>query len=291
MNDLFLWMDGEYLRLKAARTQVLAHGLHYGTGVFEGIRAYPTDKGPAVFRLDEHMARFQAGADALEMTVDTDALATATLELLRRNDQTAAYIRPLSYFESGGLGLDVAPLSPRSLVATLPWTSHLGEAGEHRGLTLHRSSFRRTSARSVPPLKLCGNYVNSILAKLEATRAGADEALFVDDDDLVCEATGENVFMVKDGRVTAVAHPDALPGITRATVMAMTNADERSVSFEELLDADEVFLTGTSAEVVPVHCLGERVYPLKRVTTDIARWYQDVVHGRSPEYAHWLTWA
>ena len=112
MNDLFLWMDGEYLRLKAARTQVLAHGLHYGTGVFEGIRAYPTDTGPAVFRLDEHMARFQAGADALEMTVDTDALATATLELLRRNDQTAAYIRPLSYFESGGLGLDVAPLNP-----------------------------------------------------------------------------------------------------------------------------------------------------------------------------------
>jgi branched-chain amino acid aminotransferase len=291
MSCLTVWVDGEFLPVDDTRASLMAHGLHYGTGVFEGIRCYPTERGPAIFRLDDHMRRFAAGADALAMSVDTQALGDAALELLRRNEQASAYIRPLAYFESGGLALDVDPLTPRAFVTTLPWKSHLGDAANNVGVRLRTSSHRRTPAAAVPPLKLCGNYVNSILAKLESTRAGYDEALFVDDDGYVCEATGENVFMVKGGRVTAVEHRDALSGITKATVISLTGADSRPVHMDELRDADEVFLTGTSAEVAWVSEFDAHRYGQSVATREIAMLYQDVVHGRRSQHEEWLTWA
>ena len=250
-----------------------------------------TDHGPAIFRLDAHMTRFAAGAAALSMSVDIEKMGAAALELLRRNDQQSAYIRPISYYDRGGLSLDVDQLETRSVVATLPWTSHLGDSAQHAGVKLRTGSIRRTSSQAVPPLKLTGNYVNSILAKLEATRADYDEALFTDDQGMVCEATGENVFMINNGRITAVAHPDALPGITRATVMELTGAEERSVSLDELRQADEVFLTGTSAEVAWVSKLDGRHFEKKSISLDVARLYQDVVHGRDLSHRNWLTWA
>ncbi len=291
MSSLTVWVDGEFLSVDDTRASLMAHGLHYGTGVFEGIRAYDTNRGPAIFRLDDHMARFSAGADALAMNVDVKAMGQASLELLRRNGQSTAYVRPLSYFESGGLALDVAPLTPKSFVTTLPWKSHLGDAADDTGVKLRTSSHRRTPAAAVPALKLCGNYVNSIIAKLESTRAGYDEALFIDDDGYVCEATGENVFMVKGGRVTAVDHHDALSGITKASVMTLTGAESRRVHRDELLDADEVFLTGTSAEVAWVSEFDGRQFARNVATREIAMLYQDVVHGRRPEHESWLTWA
>lgn len=290
MSAPLVWMDGEYLPLDNTQASLMAHGLHYGTGVFEGIRCYPTDHGPAIFRLDAHMDRFAAGADALAMSVDVKEMGEAALELLRRNQQSAAYVRPLAYFERGGLALDVDPLTPRSFVATLPWKSHLGDAAGETGVSLRTSSFRRTPAAAVPPLKLCGNYVNSILAKLEATRAQYDEALFIDADGYVCEATGENVFMVKNGTVTAVEHPDALNGITRASVMELVSAESRPVHVDELREADEIFLTGTSAEVARVARFDDREFRRSVVSREIALLYQDVVHGRRPEYHHWLSW-
>jgi branched-chain amino acid aminotransferase len=291
MRNLQVWSDGELLEMDSAKTELLAHGLHYGTGVFEGIRAYPTAKGPAIFRLADHMKRFAAGADALQMTVDVDAIGQGALELLRVNDQQSAYVRPLSFYETGGLGLDVGCLKVRSMVATLPWKSHLGDADEDTGVKLTVASRRRTPATSVPPLKLCGNYVNSILAKLEATKKGFDEALFVDDDGFVCEATGENVFLVKDGTITAVEHRDALPGITRATILTLTDAQSRAVHVSELRDADEVFLTGTSAEVARVSEFDGRVFEKNDVTKAVAELYQEVVHGRTRFSEQWLTWA
>ena len=289
MNAPYIWVDGELVAHDTVHASLLAHGLHYGTGVFEGIRCYPTDRGPAIFRLDAHMARFKAGTEALAMSVNVDDLGRAALELIKKNDHSSAYIRPISYYESGGLALDVAPLKQRSVVATMAWRSHLGDAADHAGVSLRTSPYRRISAKSVPPLKLCGNYVNSILAKLEATRAGYEEALFIDDAGYVCEATGENVFMVTQGKVVAVDHADALPGITRDTVIELTGAETRPVHIDELRVADEIFLTGTSAEVAGVSQLDDRSFDHRPATREISQMYQAVVHGRVPRYLDWLS--
>lgn len=284
-----VWSDGALVEAGQAAASPLAHGLHYGTGVFEGIRAYPTAEGPAIFRLDAHLDRLGRGAEALGMDLDLAELRRGCLAVLADAGMASAYLRPLVTYGTGGLGLDVAPLEVRRLVAAIPWSNHLGE-GTHHGVRLTVSPLRRNPARSLPPLKLCGNYVNSILAKLEATRRGFEEALFVDDQGCVVECTGENVFLVKGGRVTAVAHGDALPGITRDTILELTGGISRIVDLEELLEADEVFLTGTSAEVTPVAELGERRWTPGPVTRELQARYQDLVHGRDPARRGWLTW-
>jgi branched-chain amino acid aminotransferase len=283
-----LWLDGRLTAAQDTSISPLAHGLHYGTGVFEGIRAYPTAAGPAIFRLDEHLARLGRGAEALGMAVDLPALRRGCLEVLAASGLEAAYLRPLVFYEGGGLGLDVAPLKVRVLVAALPWKNHLGE-GESRGISLRTSPFRRNAAAALPPLKLCGAYVNSVLAKLEATRAGFEEALFVDGDGFVVECTGENVFLVKDGHLTAVTHPDALPGITRATVVELTGAVSRPVSLDELRAADEIFVTGTSAEVTPVARLDGRALGVGPVARALAERYGRVVRGQAEAARGWLT--
>jgi len=280
MNHPALWKNGEHVSREAAGVDVLAHALHYGTGVFEGIRCYDTGRGPAIFELAAHMRRFERGAQTLGMDIDIDELTNAIIETVARSGFNNAYIRPLAFYASGGLGLDTAPLSAEVAVGVMPWTSHLGEAAENKGIGMHVSSYRRNSHKSLPPLKLCGGYVNSILAKREASLAGYDEALFVDDDDWVCEATGENVFMVNNGRVTAVEHCDALPGITRSVVMQLTAAIARPVSLKELLSADEVFLTGTSAEVVPVSNINGHHYGSTPVTRELQHTYANLVRGR-----------
>ena len=283
--SLMQWCDGEIANAETFSAPLTSHALHYGTGVFEGIRAYATDAGAAVFRLPEHLERMRKGADVLGMQFDVAQATEAVLSTLRANGHTDAYIRPLLWFGGGGLGLDVEKLSSRLMVATMPWTSHLGT---HR-VRLTVSSFRRNSAKSLPPLKLCGNYVNSILAKREATARGFGEALFIDDAGLVVECTGENVFMVKDGRVTAVEHGDALPGITRDAVIQLTGADSRPVAFDELRDADEVFLTGTSAEIAQVEAIDERVFGASPRSAEIAALYADVVRGNREAQRGWLT--
>jgi len=289
-NPKHIWYDGELIPAEGRGCSLLEHGLHYGTGVFEGIRCYETPQGPAIFRLDAHLKRLGEGAEALGMEVDLEELAAASLEVLRANEHKTAYIRPIVFYGAGSLGLDVGEqLVKHSAVASLPWKSHLGEAAEDKGVLVKSSKVRRLSADSVPPLKLCGSYVNSILAKLEATRAGFEEALFTDPDGRVCEATGENVFLVKDNRVIAVQHPDALLGITRDTVMKLSGAEERAVFMPELLAADEVFLTGTSAEVAPVTRIDDVEFSIGPVTRHLQQRYQDLVHGRLEGYSSWLT--
>lgn len=283
-----LWMDGSLVEGAEAGISPLAHALHYGTGVFEGVRAYRTDQGPAIFRLEEHLARLGRGAEALGMPVDLELLRRGCLEALAASGLEEAYLRPLAFFETGGLSLDVAGLKVRHLVAALPWKNHLGE-GEARGVSVRTSPFRRNPASALPPLKLCGGYVNSILAKLEAARAGFEEALFVDDKGFVVECTGENVFFAKGGQLTAVESPDALPGITRATILELSGAESRPVSLAELREADEIFVTGTSAEVTPVGALDARTLPPGPITKELRERYARVVRGQAEQGRGWLT--
>ncbi len=284
--SLMQWCDGEIAEAEQLSAPLNSHALHYGTGVFEGIRSYATDDGrAAVFRLPEHLERMRRGAEALGMPFDVAEASEAVLATLRANGHRDAYIRPLLWFDGGGLGLDVDRLTTRLMVATLPWSSHLGT---HR-VRLTVSPMRRNPAAALPPLKLCGNYVNSILAKREASVRGFGEALFVDDAGYVVECTGENVFLVKDGAVTAVQHGDALPGITRDTVIQLTGATSRPVHIEELKAADEVFLTGTSAEIARVDVIDERRFAASPFGDALAAQYADIVRGRSAAHAHWLT--
>lgn len=280
-----LWFDGHLGPASALMAPLTTHALHYGTGVFEGIRCYATPDGAAVFRLRDHLERMRRGADALGMDFPFAQAEAATLAVLRANRHRDAYIRPLLWLGTGSLGLDVAPLSRHLMVATMPWTSHLG--ADRVRLTV--SPYRRNPAAALPPLKLCGNYVNSILAKREAAGRGFGEALFVDDNGYVVECTGENVFLVRDGKVTAVEHGDALPGITRDTVIELSRAKSRPVTLDELLEADEVFLTGTSAEIAAVAGLDGRDYGDGPVTTELRELYLRVVRGESPSHRHWLT--
>ena len=230
MSGLVYWLDGELREWTDTPVGFLTHALHYGTGVFEGIRAYPGDRGPLVFRLKDHLDRMRRGGDVLGMDLDTDALIDVTHDLLRRNRLESAYVRPIAFYAGGGLHLDVDGLELRVAVAVMPWTSHLG--GEA-------------------------------------------------DDVFVVEATGENVFCVFGDTVVAVEHPDALPGITRATVAELSGAVSRPVRLDELRQADEIFLTGTSAEVAPVTQLDtERTLPIGPVTRELQALYQRVVHGR-----------
>ncbi len=284
-----LWFDGALSSADTLQAPLTTHAMHYGTGVFEGIRSYATRDGAAVFRLREHLERMRRGADLLGIDFDVGRAADATLQTLRANGHRDAYIRPLTWLGTGAdgvtVGLDVPGLSQHFMVVTLPTVVHLN--GKRSRLTV--SPWRRNPASSLPPLKLCGAYINSILAKRESRLRGFDEALFVDEQGYVVECTGANVFMVRGGEVTAVEHRDALPGITRDTVIALGGAHSRPVTHHELLDADEVFVCGTAAEIAPISALDRREFGDNPVTRELQALYGRVVRGEESAHAHWLT--
>ena len=279
------WFDGELVPLDGLQAGLTTHALHYGSGVFEGIRAYATDTGAAVFRLPEHLERMRTGAAMFGMAFDVAQATDAVVATLRANRHRDAYIRPLAWHGEGGFGLDVEGHPPHLMVATTATQVHLNGTRARLGV----SRWRRNPADSLPPLKLCGGYVNSILAKREAKDRGFDEALFTDRDGNVVECTGANVFLVKDGALTAIEHGDALPGITRDTLIRLTGAVSRPVSLEELLDADEVFACGTAAEVAPVSQVEARAYGDNPVTRELQALYARVVRGQESAHRHWLT--
>ena len=280
------WFDGALIDNDAMQAGLTTHAMHYGSGVFEGIRAYATtDGGAAVFRLPEHLERMRKGAALLGLAFDPAQATDAVLHTLRANGHRDAYVRPLAWLGEGSFGLDVEGHIPHMMVATTATQVHLNGSRARIGI----STWRRNPADSLPPLKLCGGYVNSILAKREAKQRGYDEALFTDRDGNVVECTGANVFMVKDGVITAVEHPDALPGITRDTLLALTGAQARMVSLAELLDADEVFACGTAAEVAPVSQIEQRDYGDNPVSRALAAQYQSIVRGEDAAYRDWLT--
>ena len=280
------WFDGELIDSDALQAGLTTHAMHYGSGVFEGIRAYATaDGGAAVFRLPEHLERMRKGASLLGLAFDSGQATEAVLATLRANGHRDAYIRPLAWFGEGSFGLDVEGHAPHMMVATTATQVHLNGTRARLGV----SSWRRNPADSLPPLKLCGAYVNSILAKREAKARGFDEAMFTDRSGNVVECTGANLFMVRDGSVVAIEHPDALPGITRDSLIALTGAASRMATLDELLDADEVFACGTAAEVAPISQVEGREFGTNPVTRAIAAQYQRVVRGEEASYRHWLT--
>ena len=280
------WFDGELIDSDALQAGLTTHAMHYGSGVFEGIRAYATaDGGAAVFRLPEHLERMRKGASLLGLAFDPAQATQAVLATLRANGHRDAYIRPLAWFGEGSFGLDVEGHAPHMMVATTATQVHLNGTRARLGV----SSWRRNPADSLPPLKLCGAYVNSILAKREAKARGFDEAMFTDRSGNVVECTGANLFMVRDGSVVAIEHPDALPGITRDSLIALTGAASRMATLDELLDADEVFACGTAAEVAPISQVEGREYGTNPVTRAIAEHYKRVVRGEDTSYRHWLT--
>lgn len=280
-----VWFDGGLHDIDSLQAGLTTHAMHYGSGVFEGIRSYATAGGAAVFRLPEHIERMRQGAALLGMAFDPAVATAAVLATLRANGHRDAYIRPLAWFGEGSFGLDVEGHAEHLMVATTATQVHLNGTRARLGI----SRWRRNPADSLPPLKLCGAYVNSILAKRESKSRGFDEALFTDADGFVVECTGANVFIVKDGSVTAVQHRDALPGVTRDTLIQLSGADSRAVTVEELYDADEVFACGTAAEVAPVHGVEDRSYGDNPVTRELAALYARVVRGEAEAARSWLT--
>jgi branched-chain amino acid aminotransferase len=293
-----IWRNGELIDWADATVHVGTHGLHYGTGVFEGIRCYETERGPAVFRHREHLERLEKSAELyyMELPYSAEELRLATHELIRRNGLGSCYIRPLAYRGYGNLGLYATDAPIDVIVAAFPWGVYLGEEGARSGIRTRVSSWRTISGDSlIPHAKASGQYLNSVLAKTEATSAGYDEAILLDQRGCVSEGSGENVFVIRDGVLCTPGHSSAiLDGITRASVVQIAGdlgyrVEERDIARSELYLADEVFLTGTAAELVPVrevddHPLGEP----GEITRVIQAKFQDALRGRAEEYLEWL---
>ncbi len=293
-----IWHNGEFVRWEDAKVHVLSHGLHYGTGVFEGIRCYETERGPAVFRHREHLARLEksAGLYYFELPYSAEDLRQATHELIRRNGLRSCYIRPLAFRGYGEMGLYAQSAPIEVIIAVWPWGAYLGEESKMHGIRTKVSSWRTISGDSlIPHAKASGQYLNSILAKTESANAGYDEAILLDQHGCVSEGSGENVFVVRDGTLLTPGHTSAiLDGITRASVIQIAldlgyKVEERSIARAEMYLADEMFLTGTAAELVPVrsvddHELGEP----GEITKVIQAKFEDALCGRAEEYLEWL---
>lgn len=296
----FTWLDGECVATDAATVPIMTHTLHYGLGAFEGIRAYETAAGSAVFRLKDHLARLGRSAAMLHVPLPfgTDALAAATVDVLRRNRLRAAYIRPIAFVDDGRRGLGAMHNRTRVAIVVWPWGSYLGEEGMAKGVRAQVSSTVRMDARSfLPKGKINGQYVNSVLAKRTALLAGYDEAILLDANGDVAEATGENLFVVRDGVVlTPPLSQPILAGLTRDSVIVLAReagleVREERFGRDTLFTADEVFLTGTAAEVTPVREVdGHTIGAGGRgpVTAQLQAAYLDAVHGRSPGREAWL---
>jgi len=281
-----------------ARVHVLTHALHYGTGVFEGIRAYETERGTAIFRHTDHLDRLRRSAELyyMELPFSQGELREATHELVARNGLKSCYIRPLAYRAYGPMGLDPMSNPVEVSIAAWEWGSYLGDHGKRDGIRARVSSWRRISEDSlIPQSKASGQYLNSVLAKIESTKAGYEEAILLDQRGNVCEGTGENVFVVRDGAIlTPPPTASILDGISRKSVMEIARdldyeVVERDITRAELSQADEVFLTGTAAELVPVREIDDHpLGPPGEITRHVQAVFEDALHGRAERYAHWL---
>jgi branched-chain amino acid aminotransferase len=293
-----IWMNGEFVRWEDAKVHVLTHGLHYGSGVFEGIRAYDTEVGTAVFRFREHLERLQRSAQLyyIDLPYSTEKLREVTHDLIRINKLRSCYIRPLAFRGYGEMGLFPLNVSVDVVVAVWSWGLYLGEEAQQQGVRCKVSSWRRMSPDSfIPQAKACGQYLNSILAKVETAKAGYDEAILLDDHGNVCEGSGENIFLVREG-VISTPPPTAsiLDGITRRSVIQIAEdlgfrVVERDIARGELYQADELFLTGTATELAPIREVDDHaVGPPGEITRAIQSRFSDAIQGKRPEYREWL---
>jgi branched-chain amino acid aminotransferase len=298
-----IWQDGDFVDWDDATVHVLTHGLHYGTGIFEGVRCYDTDNGPAIFRWDEHLDRFYQSAKPYDMEVpfSREELTEATLELLRREELRSCYIRPVAFYGYGSLGVSPKENPVDTAIAAWPWGTYLGEEALERGVEVMISSWRKYASSQIPTnAKTTGLYVNSLLAGEEARRNGYTEAIVLNKEGQVAEGPGENLFLVRDGEIyTPGLSQSILDGVTRNTVIELarergyTVYDQASISRGELNTADELFFTGTAAEVTPIRKVdnvtigdGSR----GPVTEELQQAFFDLVERRTDAHEEWFTY-
>lgn len=300
-RDGVIWLDGKMVPWRDARTHVLTHTLHYGMGVFEGVRAYETVQGTAVFRLPEHTRRLFDSARILKMKMpfSPEEISAAQLAAVRENGLKTAYIRPMCFYGSEGMGLRADNLQVHVMVAAWTWGSYLGEENMTRGIRIHTSSYSRHHVNvTMCKAKANGNYMNSMLALQEALACGYDEAMLLDTEGYVAEGSGENIFLVRDGVLYTPDLTSALDGITRRTIFTLAAEEgldvvEKRITRDEVYIADEAFFTGTAAEVTPIREVDQRPIGAGTrgpITERLQSLYFDVVKGRHPKHAQWLTY-
>ena len=295
-----IWQNGELVAWEDAKVHVLTHGLHYGTGVFEGIRAYDTEHGPAIFRHRDHLARLFKSAELYYMPIPytPEELRQATHELITANGLSECYIRPIAFRGYGQLGLYPLDCPVEVAIAVWPWGAYLGEDGKKRGIRAKVASWRRISPDSlIPHAKASGQYLNSVLAKVEASKAGYQEAILLDSRGFVSEGSGENIYIVREGEIlTPPQTAGILDGINRKAIIQIARdlgytVLERDLARAELYLADEVFLTGTAAELCPVREIDDHAIGSGEpgpITTELYRVFDDALHGRDPRYLDWI---
>ena len=301
-RDGYIWMDGEFVEWRDAKVHVLTHTLHYGVGVFEGVRAYQTDKGAAIFRLNRHTDRLLQSAKIMGMEIpySAEVINQAQIDAVAKNELQSGYLRPMAYYGSEAMGLHAHGLKVHLMIAAWPWGAYLGDDALEKGIRVKTSSYNRHHVNStMAKAKTNGHYTNSIMALQEAERCGYDEALMLDTTGYVAEGSGENIFIVRRGKVYTPALTSALEGITRDTVVELMRDDmnleviEKQITRDEVYTADEAFFTGTAAEVTPIQSLDDRVIGdgnRGAVTEEIQTRYFDVVNGRNAARASWLTY-
>jgi branched-chain amino acid aminotransferase len=296
-----IWMNGELIDWADAKIHVGTHGLHYGSGVFEGIRAYETPKGSAVFRLTEHLRRLENSAQLLNMTLPytVEELRSASMDLIGANGIAECYLRPIAFFGYGELGVAATGNPIDVVIMSWPWGTYLGAEGFEKGIRAKISSWTRVGPNVIPHVaKATGIYLNSMLAVMEANRAGYDEAILLTDDGFIADGSGENVFLVKDGTIyTPDLSASILPGITRDTIIQIAqdlgySVVEKQLIRTDLYLADEVFMTGTAAEVTPLREVDDHAIGAPGpVTLAIQKAYLETVRGKSERWSHWLEYA
>ena len=292
-----IWMNGELVPWGDAKVHVLSHVLHYGSGVFEGIRAYSTERGPAVFRLMDHLRRLErsAGVYFMDLPYSVEELRQATHDVIGVNGLDACYVRPLAFRGYGELGINPLTCPVDVIIAVCPWGAYLGEEALEHGVRVMTSSWRRIGPNTLPAAaKASGQYLNSQLAKMEAMNSGYDEAILLNEQGFLADGSGENVFVVRDGAlVTPPTTASCLPGITRDTVIRIARGmgyevREAEVVRTDLYHADEVFFTGTAAEITPIRSIDDHEIGVGPVTLELQKAYGDTVRGRSERWGHWL---
>jgi len=299
-RDGVIWLDGEMVPWREAKVHVLTHTLHYGMGVFEGVRAYKTDKGTAIFRLDAHTERLFRSAHILMMPMPWDkaTISAAQQAVVRENKLESAYIRPMCFYGSEGMGLRADNLKVHCMIAAWTWGAYLGAENMERGIRIKTSSFTRHHVNiTMCKAKANGNYMNSMLALREALASGHDEAMLLDAEGYVAEGSGENIFIVRNGVIYTPDLTSALDGITRDTLFTLADeagikVKEKRITRDEVYISDEAFFTGTAAEVTPIREVDGRMIGSGTrgpITTKLQATYFDLVHGRHAKYPEWLT--
>ncbi len=293
----FIWIDGQLLEWDNATTHILTHTLHYGAGVFEGIRCYNTTKGPAIFRLKEHVDRLFNSASLLKIKIPftKEQIIDAVKETIKANNLNACYIRPIVYYGYGVMGLNPKGAPVNVAIAVWPWGTYLGEEGLEKGIKVKISSYKRIPG-ALNQAKICGNYYNSILAKLEALENGYDEALMFDTNNFVAEGSGENIFIIKNNKIITPKLTSVLKGITRDSILNIAKdlgyeTQEKDITKQELLNADEAFFTGTAAEVTPIRQIDNKIIGLGKrgpITEKLQTKFFDIVKGNDEKYFNWL---